>query len=60
MVAASHRPATDPATARDAGTAVFVTVAVAAVLTVVAGLLMPSGRAEEPDRGPALEGAAAG
>jgi EmrB/QacA subfamily drug resistance transporter len=60
VVAASHRPATDPATARDAGTAVFVTVAVAAVLTVVAGLLMPSVRAEEPDRGPALEGAAAG
>ncbi len=41
VVAASGRPATDPQVATDAGVAVFAGVLVAALLTVVAGLLMP-------------------
>jgi EmrB/QacA subfamily drug resistance transporter len=41
VIAASGRPATDPVAATDAGAAVFLAVLVAAVLTVVAGLLMP-------------------
>jgi EmrB/QacA subfamily drug resistance transporter len=41
VIAASGRPATDPVAATDAGAAVFLGVLVAAVLTVVAGLLMP-------------------
>jgi MFS family permease len=42
VVVASGRPETDPAVATNAGVAVFVGVLVAAVLTVVAGLLMPA------------------
>jgi EmrB/QacA subfamily drug resistance transporter len=45
VVATSGGLETDPAVATDAGTAVFVAVVVAAVLTVVAGLLMPAVRA---------------
>lgn len=41
VIAASGRPGTDPVAATDAGAAVFLAVLVAAVLTVVAGLLMP-------------------
>jgi EmrB/QacA subfamily drug resistance transporter len=41
VIAASGRPETDPVAATDSGVAVFVGVLVAAVLTVVAGLLMP-------------------
>jgi hypothetical protein len=41
VIAASGRPETDPVAAADSGAAVFVGVLVAAVLTVVAGLLMP-------------------
>ena len=41
VIAASGRPETDPVAATDSGAAVFVGVLVAAVLTVVAGLLMP-------------------
>ena len=41
VIAASGRPETDPVAATDSGAAVFVAVLVAAVLTVVAGLLMP-------------------
>jgi EmrB/QacA subfamily drug resistance transporter len=41
VVAASGRPETDPVAATASGTAVFVGVLVAALLTVVAGLLMP-------------------
>jgi MFS family permease len=41
VVARSGRPVTDPAVATAAGAAVFLAVLVAAVLTVVAGLLMP-------------------
>ena len=41
VIAASGRPATDPVAATGSGAAVFLSVLVAAVLTVVAGLLMP-------------------
>lgn len=41
VIAASGRPGTDPLAATNAGAAVFVGVLVAAVLTVVAGLVMP-------------------
>ncbi len=41
VIAASGRPETDPVAATDAGAAVFVAVLIAALLTVVAGLLMP-------------------
>jgi len=41
VVANSGRPPTDPVAATSAGTAVFVGVLVAALLTVVAGVLMP-------------------
>ncbi|MDT7579117.1 MAG: hypothetical protein QOK35_381 [Pseudonocardiales bacterium] len=41
VIAASGRPESDPVAATDAGAAVFLAVLVAAVLTVVAGLLMP-------------------
>ncbi len=41
VIAASGRAATDPVAATEAGAAVFLAVLVAAVLTVVAGLLMP-------------------
>jgi EmrB/QacA subfamily drug resistance transporter len=47
VIAASGRPETDPATATDAGAAVFLAVLVAALLTVVAGLLMPRVRADD-------------
>ncbi len=40
-VIAASGPSTDPVAATDAGAAVFLAVLVAAVLTVVAGLLMP-------------------
>ena len=46
VIAGSGRPETDPATATDAGTAVFVGVLVVAVLTVVAGLFMPKATAD--------------
>jgi MFS family permease len=42
VIAGSGRPPTDPVAATAAGTAVFIGVFVAAVLTVVAGLLMPN------------------
>lgn len=41
VIARSGRPETDPGTAADAGTAVFVGVLVAALITIVAALLMP-------------------
>jgi MFS family permease len=41
VIAASGRAATDPAAAVESGAAVFLAVLVAAVLTVLAGLLMP-------------------
>ncbi|HEY0815363.1 MAG TPA: MFS transporter [Pseudonocardia sp.] len=41
VIAGSGRPPTDPVAATSAGTAVFVGVLVAALLTVVAGVLMP-------------------
>ena len=41
VIASSGRPATDPVAATASGTAVFVGVLAAALLTVVAGLLMP-------------------
>jgi MFS family permease len=41
VIAASGRDATDPVAATESGAAVFLAVLVAAVLTVVAGLLMP-------------------
>ena len=41
VIAASGRPATDVATATSAGMAVFVAVAVAALLTLIAGVAMP-------------------
>jgi hypothetical protein len=41
VIANSGRPPTDPVAAASAGTAVFIGVLVAAVLTIVAGLLMP-------------------
>jgi len=41
VITASGRPETDPVAAADSGAAVFLAVLVAAVLTVVAGLLMP-------------------
>jgi len=58
VIAASGRPATDPVAATGSGAAVFLSVLVAAVLTVVAGLLMPKVRApvgrgqEEPAAAP--------
>ena len=59
VIAASGRPPTDPVAATDAGAAVFLAVLVAALLTVVAGLLMPKVDAdvgqqqEEPEPSPA-------
>jgi EmrB/QacA subfamily drug resistance transporter len=41
VIARSGRPETDPATAADAGTAVFVAVLVAALVTVAAAVVMP-------------------
>jgi EmrB/QacA subfamily drug resistance transporter len=41
VIAASGRPETDPAAAAASGTAVFIGVLVAALLTIAAGLLMP-------------------
>jgi EmrB/QacA subfamily drug resistance transporter len=41
VITASGRPETDPVAATDSGAAVFLAVLVAAVLTIVAGLLMP-------------------
>jgi hypothetical protein len=41
VIARAGRPETDPGTAADAGTAVFVGVLVAALVTVGAALLMP-------------------
>ncbi|HET8768242.1 MAG TPA: MFS transporter, partial [Pedococcus sp.] len=46
VVASTGRPETDPATATSSGRAVFVAVLLAAALTVVAGVLMPSVRAD--------------
>ena len=46
VVASTGRPETDPATATLSGRAVFVAVLLAAALTVVAGVLMPSVRAD--------------
>jgi len=66
VIAASGQPETDPGTATDSGAAVFLAVFVAAVLTVVAGALMPSVSAHEvqqkgegDERQPAPEGAGA-
>jgi len=56
VISASGRPETDPATATDAGAAVFLAVLVAAALTVVAAALMPKVSAQEvepaPERSP--------
>jgi MFS family permease len=49
-VAASGRPATDPAVATESGAAVFLAVLVAVGITVVAGLLMPKAPVPAPDR----------
>jgi EmrB/QacA subfamily drug resistance transporter len=46
VIAASGRPATDPAAATSSGAAVFLAVLVAAALTVLAGLAMPAVSAE--------------
>jgi MFS family permease len=46
VVTASGRPETDPVAATASGAAVFVGVLVAALLTVVAGVLMPKVRAQ--------------
>ncbi|WP_252435765.1 MFS transporter [Pseudonocardia humida] len=48
VVAASGRPATDPAVATESGAAVFLAVLVAVGVTVVAGVLMPKVRAAAP------------
>jgi len=50
VVAASGRPETDPVAATASGTAVFFGVLVAALLTVVAGLLMPKVRAQVEEK----------
>jgi EmrB/QacA subfamily drug resistance transporter len=57
VIAASGQPETDPATATDAGAAVFLAVFVGALLTVVAGVLMPriSAHEVEPAGGRAQE-----
>ena len=57
VVAASGRPETDPVAATASGAAVFVGVLVAALLTVVAGVLMP--KVEAPVEGQKAEPAAA-
>ena len=46
VIARSGRPETDPATAADAGTAVFIGVLVAALVTVAAAILMPKATAD--------------
>jgi MFS family permease len=56
VIARSGRPETDPATAAEAGTAVFIGVLVAALVTVVAAILMPkvmAGVTPEPSPAPA-------
>lgn len=50
VIDASGRPETDPATARDAGSAVFLAVLAASVLTVLAGVLMPKVTAESAEQ----------
>jgi EmrB/QacA subfamily drug resistance transporter len=52
VIAGSGRSETDPATATDAGSAVFAGVLVVAVLTVLAGLLMPKVTADNPPTAP--------
>jgi EmrB/QacA subfamily drug resistance transporter len=61
VIASSGRPETDPATATDAGAAVFIAVVVGALLTAVAGLFMPQVRADQatPAPEPRTEPAAA-
>jgi EmrB/QacA subfamily drug resistance transporter len=51
VIAASGRPETDPGAAAASGTAVFIGVLVAALLTIAAGLLMPNVAA--PNKQPA-------
>lgn len=46
VIARSGHPETDPATAADAGTAVFVGVLVAALVTIAAAVLMPKATAD--------------
>lgn len=46
VIAASGRPETDPATATSAGVAVFIAVAMSALLTALVGLGMPNVRAD--------------
>ena len=53
VIAASGRPETDPVAAVASGSAVFWAVLAAAVLTTVAGLLMPQVRAPEQQAEPA-------
>jgi EmrB/QacA subfamily drug resistance transporter len=53
VITASGRPATDPVAATASGAAVFLGVLVAALLTVVAGLLMPKVEAPIEGRTPA-------
>ncbi|NNM47242.1 MDR family MFS transporter [Knoellia koreensis] len=55
VISASGRPETDPATATDAGAAVFVAVAIAALLTVAAGVFMPQVRADQATPAPEPE-----
>jgi MFS family permease len=49
VIARSGHPETDPGTAADAGTAVFVGVLVAALVTIVAALLMPKATAADSE-----------
>ena len=50
VIAASGRPETDPATATSAGVAVFIAVAMSALLTALVGLGMPNVRADPTRR----------
>ena len=47
IIAASSQGEHDPGTVESAGSAVFLAVAIAAVLTITAGLAMPKGRVED-------------
>ena len=52
VIARSGHPETDPSTAADAGTAVFIGVLVAALVTIVAAVLMPKATADTPAESP--------
>lgn len=55
VIARSGHPETDPGTATDAGSAVFVGVLVAALVTVVAALVMPRATADSAPAAPAAD-----